>query len=83
MEKELLLVTRNFPSGKKQSWSLEPYWASVELVTPNRNEQSLIIKSKDKVVLIGSFLNNNDKEKLFKKIQDAFNSFKNQTREII
>jgi len=82
MEKEFLLVTRNFPSGKKQSWSLEPYWASVQLITPNRNEQSLIIKSKDKVVLIGSFLNNNDKEKLFKKIQDAFNSFKNQTREI-
>ena len=82
MEKELLLVTRNFPSGKKQSSSLEPYWASVQLITPNRNEQSLIIKSKDKVVLIGSFLNNNDKEKLFKIIQDAFNSFKNQTREI-
>lgn len=82
MEKELLLVTRNFPSGKKQSWSLETYWASVQLVTPNRNGQSLIIKSKDKVVLIGSFLNNNDKERLFKKIQDAFNSFKNQTREI-
>ena len=82
MEKESLLVTRNFPSGKKQSWKLESYWAKVELISPNRNEHNLIIKSKDKTVLIGSFLNNSDKKKLFNKIQLAFNSFKSQEREV-
>ena len=49
------LVTRSFPSGKQQHWNLEPYWASVELTSHRRNENSLILKSRDKVVFIGSF----------------------------
>lgn len=76
IEKENFLVTRSFPSGKQQHWNLEPYWASVELTSHRRNENSLILKSRDKVVFIGSFLNNNDKKKLFEKIQSAINLYK-------
>ena len=76
IEKETFLITRNFPSGKQQSWNLEPYWASVELNSLRRNEENLILKSKDKVVLVGSFLNYNDKRKLFDRIQEAINRYK-------
>ena len=76
IKKKTFLVTRNFPSGKQQSWSLEPYWASVELNSQKRNEDNLILKSKDKIVLVGSFLNYNDKKKLFYIIQEAINLYK-------
>ena len=76
IEKEKFLITRNFPSGKQQSWNLEPYWASVELNSQKRNEENLILKSKDKIVLVGSFLNYNDKRKLFDRIQEAINTYK-------
>ena len=38
IKKKTFLVTRNFPSGKQQSWSLEPYWASVELNSQKRSD---------------------------------------------
>ena len=55
---------------------MEPYWASVELNSQKRNEDNLILKSKDKIVLVGSFLNYNDKKKLFYIIQEAINLYK-------
>ena len=74
--KENLLITRNFPSGKKQTWSLQSYWTKVEILNPARHQHNLIIKSKDKVVLLGSFLNYNDKKKLREKIEYALNTSK-------
>jgi uncharacterized membrane protein len=65
------LVTRNFPSGKKQSWALNLYWAKVEILNTGRHKHSLIVKSKEKIVLLGSFLNYKDKKKLFGLIEDA------------
>ena len=70
-----LLVTRSFPSGKSQSWSLEPYWTRVEISKNFPNDQKLVLKSKDKVVLLGSFLNLNDKKKLMKKINEALKEY--------
>ncbi len=65
------LITRNFPSGKQQVWRLEPYWTKVEISNPARNQHNLIVKSRDKVVLLGSFLNYSDKKKLLSKIESA------------
>tara|TARA_B100000900_G_scaffold372815_1_gene352985 strand:+ start:64 stop:528 length:465 start_codon:yes stop_codon:yes gene_type:complete len=69
--KQNLLITRNFPSGKKQTWNLEPYWTKVEILNPARHQHNLIIKSKNKVVSLGSFLNYNDKKILLRKIESA------------
>ena len=68
-------ITRIFPSGKKQTWDLEPYWAKAE-ITGLRNNKNLVIKSKEKWYLVGSFLNINDKKKLLKKIQEALDKYK-------
>ena len=70
-----LEITRIFPSVKKQTWDLEPYWAKAE-ITGLRNNKNLVIKSKEKMVLVGSFLNINDKKKLLNKIQDALDKYK-------
>ncbi len=66
-----LVVTRSFPSGKSQTWNLEAYWTKVEILNTFSNDQKLVIKSKEKVVMLGSFLNFNDKKKLMKRINDA------------
>ena len=64
-----------FPLGKNKHGILEPYWAKAE-ITGLRNNKNLVIKSKEKMVLIGSFLNINDKKKLLKKIEEALDKYK-------
>tara|TARA_B100000963_G_C22536016_1_gene629841 strand:- start:276 stop:740 length:465 start_codon:yes stop_codon:yes gene_type:complete len=75
--KENLLITRNYPSGKKQTWNLEPYWTRVEIMNPARHHYNLVVKSKNKVVLLGSFLNYDDKKKLLNQIESALKLLKN------
>ena len=74
--KSNLVITRVFPSGKSQKWSLEPYWTKVDLLNTSPNEYKLVLKSKEKVVLLGAFLNLNDKKKLMKRINDALQMYK-------
>ena len=74
--KENLQITRNFPSGTEQKWNPEPYWTKVEISNPRINQYNLIVKSKEKVVMIGSFLNYYDKKRLMKKIEDALQNYK-------
>ena len=74
--KSNLIITRVFPSGKAQKWSLEPYWTKVDLLTTSPNEYKLVLKSREKVVLLGAFLNLNDKKKLMKRINDALQMYK-------
>ena len=74
--KSNLVITRVFPSGKAQKWSLEPYWTKVDLLNTSPNEYKLVLKSREKVVLLGAFLNLNDKKKLMKRIDDALLMYK-------
>ena len=78
--KKKFLITRSFPSGTKQSWSLEPYWAKVEIMSSGANQYNLIVRSKEKAVMIGSFLNEYDKKKLMLRLQDALNNYKQRNR---
>ena len=39
-------------------------------------QDGVIVKSKEKVVMIGSFLNYYDKKRLMKKIEDALQNYK-------
>ena len=70
-----LIISRGFPSGKLQQWSLDPYWTKVELVNQNNNTQ-LIVSSGKKTVSIGSFLNKFDKKKLETKLNDSITNYK-------
>lgn len=72
---EKFKISRGFPSGKVQTWELNPYWARVELIKI-QNQSKLIISSKEKVVSIGSFLNMFDKEKLERKINSCIKNYK-------
>ena len=71
-----LEITRVFPSGKSQKWNLEPYWTKADLLNTSPNEYKLVLKSKEKVVLLGAFLNLNDKKKLMKRINGALLTYK-------
>ncbi len=71
-----LIVTRFFPSGKYQTWNLQPYWTKVEILNKSPNDQKLVLISKEKVVMLGSFLNLSDKKKLKEKINKALGNLK-------
>ena len=71
-----------FHLEKKQTWNLEPYWTKVEISNPVRHQHNLIVKSKDKVVLLGSFLNYNDKRKLLTQIESALQLLNNKMSKI-
>ena len=64
-------ITRNFTSGKKQTWSLNLYWARAEILNTSRHQYKLVVQSKEKIVLLGSFLNYKDKKKLLVLIEEA------------
>jgi len=68
-------VSRSFPSGKLQVWDLDPHWTKVEIIKKHNNV-NLLISSEGKVVSIGSFLNNFDKEKLLETLNHSINSYK-------
>lgn len=70
-----LRIYRKFPSGKLQVWELNPYWAKVVLIKKN-NDSQVLIKSEDKVVSVGSFLNNFAKQNLKKKLSKSINDYK-------
>ncbi len=72
---EKFKISRGFPSGKLQEWELNPYWAKVELITQNKNTQ-LLIRSGDKVVSIGSFLNQVAKENLKDTISKSIHKYR-------
>jgi uncharacterized membrane protein len=78
--KSNLVITRVFPSGKAQKWSLEPYWTKADLLNTSPNEYKLVLKSKEKVVLLGAFLNLNDKKRLMKRINNALLIYKNTAK---
>ena len=68
-------ISRGFPSGKLQVWELDPHWAKVELIK-DKNQSQLFIKSENKVVSIGSFLNSFAKENLGKKINESIQRYR-------
>ncbi len=70
-----LRISRCFPTGKLQVWNLNPYWTEVEIVKQN-NHVNLLIRSEDKVVSVGSFLNNFDKKKLLITLEKSLKSYK-------
>jgi len=71
-----LKILRSLPSGKVQIWELNPYWAQANLIEINNHQSQLIIKSKNKAVSIGSFLNSYDKKKLEKKITFSLKNYR-------
>ena len=71
-----LRISRYFPTGKLQIWNLNPHWTKVEMIKQNNNV-NLLIRSRDKVVSVGSFLNNFAKEKLLITINKSLKSYKN------
>ena len=71
-----LKILRSLPSGKVQIWELNPYWAQANLIEINNHQSQLIIKSKNKAVSIGSFLNSYDKKKLEKKITYSLKNYR-------
>ena len=49
-------VRRSWPRGQVQIWSLEPYWAQVDLEGPADAPDTLTLRSKGVTVRIGGFL---------------------------
>ncbi len=71
-----LKIFRSFASGKTQVWELNPYWAKAKIIDITKNHCQLLIESENKVVSIGSYLNDYDKRKLKDKIENSLKNYK-------
>ncbi len=51
-----LHITRVHPNGQMQSWTFNPYWASVHMDEPPEHDSQITISSHGRKLVIGSFL---------------------------
>ena len=68
-----LEVERVWPSGRRQIWSFEPYWARAELTTfgPDGALSRLRIRSRDRQVILGAFLSPQERAAFAATLQTA------------
>jgi len=65
-----LTIERVHPSGKVESWRLEPTWAQARMVTTARG-RVLRMRSQDKWVELGRFINEEERESFADAFTDA------------
>jgi uncharacterized membrane protein len=51
-----LVIDRVWPGGKRQTWTLEPYWARVELTDKDEHHCKLAVVCRGQSITIGGFL---------------------------
>jgi len=51
-----LEVERVWPGGKRQNWTIEPYWARVVVENPGAHEVSATLVGRGQKVVLGAFL---------------------------
>lgn len=71
-----LTVTKVLPSGKSKSWTFNPYWARVELVTMPGRASRLLLTSHGRRLVVGSFLTEGERLDFAAALKDALASNK-------
>jgi len=66
-----MLISRVLPSGHEMRWSLQPYWTDIELDDPVRHESQIKIRTKGRVMVLGSFLSPKEREAFGKRLRGA------------
>jgi uncharacterized membrane protein len=66
-----LAVERVWPGGRRQNWTLEPYWARVEVEQRGEHEMKMALVSRGQRVVLGAFLAPEEREKLADALKGA------------
>jgi uncharacterized membrane protein len=66
-----LTVTRVLASGRSNSWTLNPYWARVELATRPGRASRLLLTSHGNRLVVGSFLSESERREFAAALRDA------------
>lgn len=71
LTEQALTVSRFHPSGRRESWSLQPYWLKVEIETPPGRASRLHLASHGRSLVIGAFLSPEEREEVAKRLREA------------
>lgn len=66
-----LWICRVLPSGHETRWRLQPYWTQVKIDRPVEHESQLVVKSRGRQLLVGSFLSPAERGDLADALQSA------------
>lgn len=56
LDNDELTILRTAPNGKQKKWTMEPSWLRVELDEPADHDSQIVLRSRDRRLIIGSFL---------------------------
>lgn len=71
VDRERLEVTRVFPSGKRESFSLNPYWARVQLTQRVEGRSDLALTLHGRAYPLGDFLTDDERSDLASALEAA------------
>jgi uncharacterized membrane protein len=71
---EALTITRVAPSGEAQSWSFNPYWVRLSLVSRMGRSTELSLASHGKRLVFASFLTDDEREDFASALSSALSS---------
>ncbi|MEL7201736.1 MAG: DUF2244 domain-containing protein [Pseudomonadota bacterium] len=66
-----IVVSRVLPSGHEMRWALHPFWTDLQIDDPIRHESQLCLRTKGKVLILGTFLSPDERLAFAKRLQDA------------
>jgi uncharacterized membrane protein len=61
IDSDALTLTRVHPSGRRESWSFNPYWVRIDVIEPLWRAGALALRSHGKRHVFGNFLTEDEK----------------------
>jgi uncharacterized membrane protein len=73
-----LVVTKVLPSGRSKSWTFNPYWARVELISLPGRASRLLVTSHGRRLVLGAFLSEGERQDFATSLRNALAASKGQ-----
>jgi uncharacterized membrane protein len=71
LTEDALVVERVSPSGRRASWTFQPYWLRVEMDDPPEHASQLTLTSHGRSLVIGAFLSPAERSELAAALRNA------------
>lgn len=79
IDSDQLTLTRVHPSGKRESWTFNPYWVKVDIIEPLWRAGALALRSHGTRHVFGNFLTEDEKRELAETLRNAIYAWREST----
>jgi uncharacterized membrane protein len=76
LDEHALTVERTDPTGRRQSWRLQPAWLRVELSDPILPQTPVLLRSHGQALAIGQFLHPDQRRQVADDLRDALDRWR-------